>query len=93
MERALTHEGKGREQELLRQQDILARFGELAIRSDDLGEILHEACVLVGEALGTDLAKVMELQEDGITSARQDRRRLEARRRRTNARGSPQGIV
>ena len=67
MERALTHEGRGREQELLRQQDILARFGELAIRSDDLHEILHKACVLVGEALGTDLAKVMELQEDGIT--------------------------
>ena len=63
----MTHEGRGREQELLRQQDILARFGELAIRSDDLHEILHEACVLVGEALGTDLAKVMELQEDGIT--------------------------
>jgi GAF domain-containing protein len=53
--------------ELLRQQSALARFGELALRSDDLDEILTEACRLVGEALGTDLAKVMELQEDGET--------------------------
>ncbi len=55
------------EEKLLRQQDVLAKFGELALRSDDLEEILQEACHLVGEALGTDLAKVMELQEDGIT--------------------------
>lgn len=52
---------------LLRQQDILAKFGELALRSNDLDEILNEACRLVGEAIGTDLAKVMELREDGIT--------------------------
>ncbi|KAA2211587.1 PAS domain S-box protein [Teichococcus oryzae] len=53
--------------ELLRQQAALARFGELALRSDNLDEILAEACRLVGEALGTDLAKVMELREDGET--------------------------
>ena len=53
--------------ELLRQQNILARFGELALKSDDLDQILTEACRLVGEALGPDLAKVMELQEDGET--------------------------
>jgi signal transduction histidine kinase/CheY-like chemotaxis protein len=52
---------------LLRQQTILARFGELALRSDDLDEILTEACRLVEEALGTHLAKVVELQEDGRT--------------------------
>ena len=52
---------------LLRQQDVLAKFGELALRSDNLDEILTEACRLVGEALGTDLAKVMEMQEDGVT--------------------------
>ena len=56
-----------RENELIRQQQVLARFGELALKSEDLGEILNEACRLVGEALGTDLSKVMELQEDGIT--------------------------
>jgi PAS domain S-box-containing protein len=51
----------------LRQQTTLAKFGELALKSDDLDEILTEACTLVGEALGTDLAKVVELQEDGET--------------------------
>ena len=54
-------------QELLRQQTALARFGELALKSHDLDEILTEACRLVGEALGTDLAKVVELQGDGET--------------------------
>ena len=52
---------------LLRQQEVLAKFGELALRSESLDDILTEACRLVGEALGTDLAKVMELQQDGIT--------------------------
>ncbi len=52
---------------LLRQQTILAKFGELALQSDDLDEILKEACRLVGQGLGTDLAKVVELQSDGKT--------------------------
>jgi len=51
----------------LRQQTALARFGELALRSEDLDEILTEACRLAGEALGTDLAKILELQPDGRT--------------------------
>ncbi len=55
------------EKRLLLQQDVLAEFGELALRSDSLDEILTEACRLVADALGTDLAKVMELQEDGVT--------------------------
>jgi len=42
-------------QRLIRQRTTLARFGELALRSDDLDEILTEACHLVGAALGTDL--------------------------------------
>jgi len=58
---------KGGYAERLRQQTALARFGELALRSDDLEEILTEACRLAGEALGTDLAKVVELQKDGKT--------------------------
>ncbi len=52
---------------LLRQQETLAKFGELALRSESLDQILTEACRLVGEALETDLAKVMELQDDGKT--------------------------
>ncbi len=51
----------------LRQQAVLARFGELALRSDNQDEILTEACHLVGIALGTDPATVMELQEDGTS--------------------------
>ncbi|WP_439552725.1 HWE histidine kinase domain-containing protein [Falsiroseomonas sp.] len=46
--------------ELLRQQTVLARFGEFALKAEDIDAILTEACRLVGEALGTDLAKVME---------------------------------
>ena len=53
--------------ELLRHETILVKFGELALKSNDLDEILTEACHLVGHALGTELAKVMELQENGKT--------------------------
>jgi len=56
-----------RETALLRQQATLANFGEFALRADDLDKVLHEACRLLGDALHTDLAKVMELQEDGVT--------------------------
>ena len=51
---------------LRRQRVVLAKFGELALRSQDLDEILTEACRLVGEALGTHLAKVVEIQPDGL---------------------------
>ncbi len=53
--------------EALRHETTLVRFGEFALKSDDLDEILTEACHLVGHALGTELAKVMELQDDGKT--------------------------
>lgn len=49
----------------LAHQAALARFGEIALRSDDLNQILHKACSLVAEALGTDLAMVVELGGDG----------------------------
>ncbi len=52
---------------LLKQQTVFARFGELALKSDDLDQILTEACRLAGEALGTDLAKVVQLEDDGQT--------------------------
>ncbi|RHW18195.1 GAF domain-containing protein [Sphingomonas gilva] len=63
----MSSEDGGKRQEMLRQQTVLAKFGELALKSEDLDEILTEACRLVGEALGTDLAKVVELQPDGRT--------------------------
>src|SRR3954468_862121 len=56
-----------RPEALLAQQAVLAEFGEFALRADDLDPILNEACRLVGRALGTDLAKVMERQADGRT--------------------------
>ncbi|NKE48709.1 GAF domain-containing protein [Roseomonas frigidaquae] len=37
------------------------------MRADDLDQILHEACRLVAEALGTELAKVVALGADGRT--------------------------
>ncbi|MDN3567256.1 histidine kinase dimerization/phosphoacceptor domain -containing protein [Paeniroseomonas aquatica] len=55
---------------LLAQQTALARFGELALHSDDLEEILHDACRLVAEGLGTDLAKVLERQDGNILVVR-----------------------
>lgn len=53
--------------DLLKQQMVFARFGEFALKCDDLDQILTEACRLAGEALGTDLAKVVQLHEDGRT--------------------------
>jgi PAS domain S-box-containing protein len=51
----------------VRRQDVLAQFGAFALRCDDLDEIEHEACRLISEALETDFAKVLELQDDGVT--------------------------
>ena len=53
--------------ELLEQQRVLAEFGDLALRTEDLDAILTRACELVARALETDLAKVMELLPDGHT--------------------------
>jgi PAS domain S-box-containing protein len=47
---------------MLKRQQVLADFGDFALRSEDLDEVLTEACRLVGEALGTSRAKVLEIQ-------------------------------
>lgn len=52
-------------EQLIGRQHVLAEFSEFALRSGDLQEVLNEACRLVSEALGTDLAKVLETQPDG----------------------------
>ncbi len=52
-------------EELIERQRILAKFSEFALRSSDLQAVLEEACRLVGEALGTDLSKALEVQPDG----------------------------
>jgi two-component sensor histidine kinase len=61
----MAKEGVTSRDALLRQQTSLAKFGVLALRSDDLTEILQEACHLVCAALRTDFSKVMELVDDG----------------------------
>jgi two-component sensor histidine kinase len=53
--------------DLLEQQRVLAEFGELALKTEDLDDILNKGCELVGRALDTALAKVMELLPDGKT--------------------------
>lgn len=52
-------------EEMQIRQKVLADFGEFALRSDSLDEVLHEACRLVAEALHADLAKVLEVEEGG----------------------------
>jgi PAS domain S-box-containing protein len=52
-------------EQMIFRQRVLADFGEFALRSDDLDEVLTEACRLVGEALGTKRAKILEIQEEG----------------------------
>ncbi|MET0743209.1 MAG: HWE histidine kinase domain-containing protein [Microvirga sp.] len=53
--------------DLLEQQRVLAAFGEFALRTESIDDVLARACDLVGRALGTDLAKVMQLLPDGQT--------------------------
>lgn len=48
-------------EELLRRQKALGDFGDFVLDHDDLQEILQEACRLIAEALGADLAKVIEI--------------------------------
>jgi two-component sensor histidine kinase len=50
---------------MVARQKVLADFGDLALRSDSLDDVLSEACRLVGEALDTDLAKILEIEPNG----------------------------
>ena len=47
---------------MVERQRALAQFGEFALESEDLDEVLTRACSLVGRALGTHRAKVLEIQ-------------------------------
>jgi PAS domain S-box-containing protein len=47
---------------MMKRQQVLADFGEFALRSQDLDKILAEACRLVGDALETGRAKILEVQ-------------------------------
>ncbi len=46
---------------MIERQRVLAKFGEVALRSSDLQAVLDEACVLIGQALDTELAKILEI--------------------------------
>jgi two-component sensor histidine kinase len=48
----------------VKRQRVLANFGEFALRNEDFEAVLTEACRLVAEALGTDFAKVLEIDHD-----------------------------
>lgn len=63
----MTEHNHSLQDNLLKQQRVLAKFGEFALKAYELEDVLQEACRLVGEALHTDLAKVMELQADRKT--------------------------
>jgi PAS domain S-box-containing protein len=52
-------------EQMVKRQRVLADFGDFALRSDILDEVLTAACRLVGEALGTTRAKILEIQEGG----------------------------
>ena len=56
----------GREQ-LANQQKILGEFGAFALQSEDLDAVLHKACELVAEAVGTRRAKILEIEPGGET--------------------------
>lgn len=51
--------------DLLSRQRTLADFGEFALRSDRLDDVLREACRLVAAAMGTRSATVLEIEKDG----------------------------
>jgi hypothetical protein len=55
------------QEELLEQQRVLAEYGDFALKTEAIDDILNRACELVGRALETDLAKLMELLPDGRT--------------------------
>lgn len=50
---------------LLAQREAVVSFGRKALQSSDMQAVLTEACRLTGKALGTDLAKVMQLIDGG----------------------------
>ena len=54
-------------EQMIARQKVLADFGDFALRSDSLDDVLNEACRLVSDALGTDLAKIMEIEPNGTS--------------------------
>lgn len=59
--------GMPSECELKQRYATLARFSERALRSDDLVEILNEACGLITRSMDAASTQLLELQDDGVT--------------------------
>jgi len=53
------------QEQMMKRQRVLVDFGEFVLRSEDLDEVLTEACRLVAEACGITRTKILEIQEDG----------------------------
>ncbi|WP_339103219.1 ATP-binding protein [Haloterrigena salinisoli] len=49
----------------IRQQEAVAEFGQRALETDDLDELLHAGAVVVAETLDTECASVLELLPGG----------------------------
>ncbi|MFP9190966.1 ATP-binding protein [Natronosalvus vescus] len=49
----------------IRQQEVVAALGQQALETDDLDQLMHDACVTVAETLETEYAKVLELCPGG----------------------------
>ena len=50
------------QEQMMKRQQVLADFGEFVLRSENLDEVLTEACRLVAEACGITRAKILEIQ-------------------------------
>lgn len=55
------------EDKLLRQRRMLADFGDFALQSEDLDEVLMRACALVKEVLETARSKILQINDEGNT--------------------------
>ena len=56
---------------MIQRQRLLGEFGDFALRTDDLDAILNTACRLVAAAVGTDRAKILEIEvPDGTAVVR-----------------------
>ncbi|WP_247000778.1 ATP-binding protein [Halosolutus gelatinilyticus] len=51
--------------ERIRQQEVVAELGQQALRTDDLGQLMHDATVAVAETLDSEYATVLELCPSG----------------------------
>ncbi|WP_254861878.1 ATP-binding protein [Halovivax gelatinilyticus] len=49
----------------VRQQSVVAELGQRALETDDLDQLMADACAVITEVLDTEYAKVLELTPDG----------------------------